>query len=256
MERPWLAFGFPLGDAFPYLLCQLYAARHKGVDSSIRCWRGRLYIYARQCLFSLLGELSGSFIAVLFSLRDDIADVLYGAELCSRIVSVATPDVVTVSAPVKRPPTYTVPVASSTARLSSSCRPGRPMRSIKPVTMMPVGATGETAPEVALSSPAAMFSSVDLPHPEGPIKLTNSPFLTVGAQMHENRNFVVGQVVQAGLHHELIVAFLERRRERWRVRTEVTPTSVSGTAGDISAEWALWQSRPHVEVASEETTAG
>jgi IclR family transcriptional regulator, pca regulon regulatory protein len=28
------------------------------------------------------------------------------------------------------------------------------------------------------------------------------------------------------------------------------------TAGDVSAEWALWQSRPHVEVASEHTTAG
>ena len=28
------------------------------------------------------------------------------------------------------------------------------------------------------------------------------------------------------------------------------------TAGDVSAEWALWQSRPHVEVASERTTAG
>jgi len=28
------------------------------------------------------------------------------------------------------------------------------------------------------------------------------------------------------------------------------------TAGEVSAEWALWQSRPHVEVASEETTAG
>ena len=28
------------------------------------------------------------------------------------------------------------------------------------------------------------------------------------------------------------------------------------TAGDVSAEWALWQSRPHVEVAAEHTTAG
>jgi IclR family transcriptional regulator, pca regulon regulatory protein len=28
------------------------------------------------------------------------------------------------------------------------------------------------------------------------------------------------------------------------------------TAGEVSAEWALWQSRPHVEVASERTTAG
>src|SRR5919205_583471 len=28
------------------------------------------------------------------------------------------------------------------------------------------------------------------------------------------------------------------------------------TAGEISAEWALWQSRPHVEVESEQTTAG
>ena len=31
------------------------------------------------------------------------------------------------------------------------------------------------SPSVVLSSPAIMFSSVDLPHPEGPTRIRNSP---------------------------------------------------------------------------------
>ena len=39
----------------------------------------------------------------------------------------------------------------------------------------PVRPSTSTVPDVGLSSPASRFSRVDLPHPEAPIRQTNSP---------------------------------------------------------------------------------
>ena len=48
--------------------------------------------------------------------------------------------------------------------------------SLRPVTCSPATLI---SPSSAVSSPATRFSRVDLPHPDGPIRATNSPSLTV-----------------------------------------------------------------------------